>query len=116
LKELLPESAPFRRCPVQTGDDRLLGGLDLATSLAMGQPVVQRGLLSEVDGGVLVLPMAERLSSATAARIAAALDEGPITQVVMATGTLQPVIQVTVGTQVSGTVLLRLAPAALEAR
>jgi magnesium chelatase subunit D len=76
LKELLPEGAPLRRCPVQTGDDRLLGGLDLATSLAMGQPVVQRGLLSEVDGGVLVLPMAERLSSATAARIAAALDEG----------------------------------------
>ena len=62
----------------------------------------------------------------------AALDQGPITQVVMATGTLQPVIQVTVGTQVSGTVLerladfnsrvnkgqvlLRLDPAALEAR
>ncbi len=76
LKELLPEGAPLRRCPVQTGDDRLLGGLDLASSLAMGQPVVQRGLLSEVDGGVLILPMAERLSSATAARIAAALDEG----------------------------------------
>ena len=75
LKELLPEGTPLRRCPVQTGDDRLLGGLDLATSLAMGQPVVQRGLLSEVDGGVLVLPMAERLSSATAARIAAALDQ-----------------------------------------
>ena len=46
LKELLPEGAPLRRCPVQTGDDRLLGGLDLATSLAMGQPLVQRGLLS----------------------------------------------------------------------
>ena len=76
LKDLLPDGAPLRRCPVQTGDDRLLGGLDLATSLALGQPVVQRGLLSEVDGGVLVLPMAERLSSATAARIAAALDEG----------------------------------------
>ena len=76
LRELLPEGAPLRRCPVQTGDDRLLGGLDLATSLALGQPVVQRGLLSEVDGGVLVLPMAERLSTATAARIAAALDEG----------------------------------------
>ena len=49
------------------------GAVDLATSLALGQPVVQRGLLSEVDGGILVLPMAERLSSATAARIAAAL-------------------------------------------
>ena len=39
----------------------------------------------------------------------AAIDRGPITQVVMATGTLQPVVTVTVGTQVSGTVLERLA-------
>ena len=76
VAELLPDAAPMRRCPVQTGDDRLLGGLDLATSLALGRPVVQRGLLSEVDGGVLVLPMAERLTTSTAARIAAALDQG----------------------------------------
>ena len=62
----------------------------------------------------------------------ATLDEGPITQVVLATGALQPVITVTVGTQVSGTVLerkadfndrvskgqvlLRLDPVNLEAR
>jgi len=62
----------------------------------------------------------------------AALDEGPITQVVLATGALQPVVAVTVGTQVSGTVLerradfndhvskgqvlLRLDPVNLEAR
>lgn len=39
----------------------------------------------------------------------ASIDRGPITQVVMATGTLQPVITVNVGTQVSGTVLERLA-------
>src|ERR1035437_5826596 len=62
----------------------------------------------------------------------AAVDEGAITQVVLATGTLQPVITVNVGTQVSGTVLerradfndhvakgqilLRLDPANLQAR
>lgn len=62
----------------------------------------------------------------------AAIDEGAITQVVLATGTLQPVITVNVGTQVSGTVLerradfndrvtkgqilLRLDPANLQAR
>ncbi len=62
----------------------------------------------------------------------AAVDRGAITQVVLATGTLQPVITVTVGTQVSGTVqerlvdyndrvrtgqvLLRLDPKALQAR
>ena len=62
----------------------------------------------------------------------AQVDEGAITQVVLATGTLQPVITVNVGTQVSGTVLerradfndrvkkgqilLRLDPATLQAR
>ena len=62
----------------------------------------------------------------------ATVDQGAITQVVLATGTLQPVITVNVGTQVSGTVLerradfndrvtkgqvlLRLDPANLEAR
>lgn len=62
----------------------------------------------------------------------ATIDQGPITQVVLATGTLQPVITVNVGTQVSGTVLerradfndhvtkgqilLRLDPATLQAR
>lgn len=39
----------------------------------------------------------------------AAVDEGAITQVVLATGTLQPVTTVNVGTQVSGTVLERRA-------
>ena len=39
----------------------------------------------------------------------AAIDRGPITQVVLATGTLQPVITVNVGTQGSGTVMERLA-------
>jgi len=39
----------------------------------------------------------------------ATVDSGPITEVVMATGTLQPVTTITVGTQVSGTVMERLA-------
>ena len=38
----------------------------------------------------------------------APLDEGPISQVVVANGTLQPVITVTVGSSVSGTVMQRL--------
>ncbi|GIU66674.1 magnesium chelatase subunit D [Candidatus Phycosocius spiralis] len=76
LTDLLPEATPIRRCPLHIGDDRLLGGLDLATSLALGRPVVQRGLLSEADGGVLVLPMAERMQASTASRITSALDSG----------------------------------------
>lgn len=62
--------------PPHVGDDRLLGGLDLAATLAAGRPVAERGLLAAADGGVLVLPMAERHSAGTVARIAAALDLG----------------------------------------
>jgi magnesium chelatase subunit D len=74
VQTLLPSGTPWRRMPVSIADDRLLGGLDLAATLRSGQPQFTRGLLAEVDGGVLLLPMAERVPNATAARIAAALD------------------------------------------
>ncbi len=76
LRSYLPENAPMRRAPLAVGDDRLLGGLDLAATLRSGRPVAESGLLVQTHGGVLVLAMAERHSSATAARIVAALDEG----------------------------------------
>lgn len=47
-------------------------------------------------------------SPSTSAYQFAAVDEGPITQVVMANGSLQPVSTVTVGSAVSGTVVERL--------
>ena len=56
--------------------DRLLGGLDLAATLSAGRPVAQAGLMAEADGGLIVVPMAERLSPGTAARLAGALDTG----------------------------------------
>lgn len=73
LKRLLP-GAPLRRVPPTLPDERLLGGLDLAATLAAGRPVAERGVLAETDGGVLIVAMAERLPPGTAARIAAALD------------------------------------------
>lgn len=78
LREALPASAAFRRCPPGIGDDRLLGGLDLSATLASGRRVAQRGLLAEADGGLLLVPMAERLTGATAARLCAALDCGEL--------------------------------------
>lgn len=78
LRDLVPEGAPVRRVPPGIGDDRLLGGLDLAATLQARRPVVERGLLAEADGGVVVLPMAERLSPSVTARLAAALDEGVV--------------------------------------
>ncbi len=78
LRTLFDECRPWRRMPSHIGDERLLGGLDLAATLQAGRPVAQRGLLAECDGGVLLLPMAERLSAATAARLAHVLDCGEI--------------------------------------
>jgi magnesium chelatase subunit D len=74
LPALLPAGAPLRRVPLNIADGRLLGELDLAATLRAGRPLAARGLLAEADGGVLLLAMAERVSAATAARLAAVLD------------------------------------------
>ncbi|MDE2146198.1 MAG: hypothetical protein KGJ24_05875, partial [Burkholderiales bacterium] len=77
-RALLPIGVPVRRMPLHIGDDRLLGGLDLAATLRSGRPVAQRGLLTECDGGALVVAMAERLGAGQAARLAAAMDRGEL--------------------------------------
>ncbi len=74
----MPAVRPVRKLPHGTPDDRLLGGLDVAASIATGRAGMQRGLLAEADGGLLVVPMAERMTEATAARLAAALDTGQV--------------------------------------
>ncbi len=78
LRELLPPDAPWRRVPFNIGDERLLGGLDLAATLKAARPVSQRGVLAESHGGVIVLAMAERLTGATVAKLTAALDAGEV--------------------------------------
>lgn len=78
LRAWLPEGAPWRRIPLHVTDGRLLGGLDLTATLRTGRPVAERGLLCESDGGVVLLPMAERLASGTAGRLAAVLDSGEV--------------------------------------
>jgi magnesium chelatase subunit D len=78
LVSLLPEQTPVRRVPSGITDDRLLGGLDLAATLQARRPVVERGLLAEADGGLILLPMAERLSPTAVARLTAVLDTGEV--------------------------------------
>jgi magnesium chelatase subunit D len=78
VRRMLPAGTPWRRVPLHVNDGRLLGGLDLAATLKAGRPVAERGLLAEADGGVLLLPTAERVSAATAARLTAALDAGEV--------------------------------------
>jgi magnesium chelatase subunit D len=75
---LMPAGSPIRRLPVSVGDDRLVGGLDLAATLSTGRPVRKTGVLAESHGGAVIAAMAERMDAATAARIAAALDRGAV--------------------------------------
>ena len=75
---LLPAGAPIRRAPLGVADDALFGGLDLAATLRFGRAIATSGLLAQCDGGILVLPMAERVSGACAARIAGVLDRGEV--------------------------------------
>jgi magnesium chelatase subunit D len=74
LRALLPETMPWRRMPSHINDEALLGGLDLAATLAAGRPVAQAGLLAQAEGGIVVAAMAERIAPALASRLAAALD------------------------------------------
>lgn len=78
LKSGMPRDAPFRRLPLHAGDDRLLGGLDLAATLAASKPIAERGVLAACDGGVAVLAMAERMSAGVAARLCAVLDTAEV--------------------------------------
>ena len=74
LKYCLGPEFLSRKLPLNIADDRLFGGLDLSATLQAGRPIFNRGLLAEVNGGLLIVPMAERLSRGLAARIAAVMD------------------------------------------
>jgi magnesium chelatase subunit D len=75
---LLHPGAPWRKLPAGISDERMIGGLDLAATLAVGRPILSRGVLAEADGGALLVPMAERLPRHAVAYLCAALDEGDI--------------------------------------
>jgi magnesium chelatase subunit D len=73
---LCPTGTALRRIAGGTPLSRLTGGLDIASTIELGRPVVERGVLSGADGGTLVLAMAERLDPCAAALIGLALDHG----------------------------------------
>lgn len=75
-ERMAAEGRAWRRMPGHVDDERLLGGIDIAASLAAGKPVAQSGLLEEAAGGALVAPMAERIDDSVAGRLAQALDDG----------------------------------------
>lgn len=76
LSSCFAPGVPMTRIAAGIADSRLTGGLDVGRTLERGAPVVERGVLSAADGGVVVLAMAERLAASSAGIIAATMDSG----------------------------------------
>lgn len=75
---LFASDIPILRLPSSVSEARLVGGIELAATLASGKPVFEQGLLAKAHGGVLIAGMAERMERPVAARLEAALDTGRV--------------------------------------
>jgi magnesium chelatase subunit D len=73
-KDAIGKFGPVAKIPSNVDTERLLGGLDLTATLASGQSVLREGLLASAAGGVVILPMAERIAANVAAHVAQAMD------------------------------------------
>ncbi|AMW04595.1 magnesium chelatase subunit D [Gemmatimonas phototrophica] len=79
VRAWLPRGAPMRRVPSSVTADRLYGGVDLAATLSAGKIVAEKGVLAGADGGVVVVPMAERLNVSARTAVCEVLDYGEVT-------------------------------------
>ncbi len=78
LRSLLPPETPMRKLPMGVTADRLLGGPDLAATLAQGRRVVRGGVVHETHGGILLVPSLERVTLEVASALLGALDHGQV--------------------------------------
>ena len=74
LQALQNSSVKTVKLPGSIDLERLLGGIDLSTTLQTGQLHMQNGLLQQAHQGVVCISMAERFPSALDAPIAQAMD------------------------------------------
>lgn len=79
VRAWLPRGAPMRRVPSSVTADRLYGGVDLAATLSAGKIVAEKGVLAGADGGIVVVPMAERLNVSARTAVCEVLDFGEVT-------------------------------------
>lgn len=79
-------TGPVIKIPSNVDAERLLGGLDLAATLSAGKGVMRSGLLTNAAGGVVILPMAERIAASVAAHIAQAMDTGDMAVILLDDG------------------------------
>ncbi len=78
LQALGAQAPKLVRAPGSVDTPRWLGGLDLAATLQTGRLEEQPGLLRQADGGLLCLPMAERLDLALASSLCQTLDRAGV--------------------------------------
>ncbi len=76
--QVLMQKDVVKRVPCNIADARLLGGLDLTATLALGKPVADHGLLAQCDGGIAVFPMAERMPLSMAGKLSFVIDTGEV--------------------------------------
>jgi magnesium chelatase subunit D len=83
LTSLLPATAdhaavPFIELPLNSTEDRLLGGIDIERTVSAGTRNYSAGLLAEADGGVLLVDDINLLDEGLSAHVAAALESGQL--------------------------------------
>jgi len=76
--DLLPVDTPFVELPLNVTEDRLIGGIDLESTLATGQRVVQRGLLAQAHGGVLNIDAINLLDAGAVSQVVDVLSRGEV--------------------------------------
>ena len=74
LQNSIAGQIPYRKIPPQTDELALLGGIDIFQTLQFQKKVYSQGILEQINVGILVLTMAERLERHTAALITQAFD------------------------------------------
>ncbi len=76
LAALKSAGLTMRKLPAHVDDERLLGGVDIAASLAAGKAISQAGILTEAAcaRAALLVPMAERMPDALAGKLSQVFD------------------------------------------
>ena len=74
LRAIANSDLSFRRVPGSVSSEHLLGGMDLTATLASGRSVHRNGILAESNGGIIIVPMADRMEMSAACSIASAFD------------------------------------------
>lgn len=82
-QETLTKIGPVARIPLNIDSERLLGGLDLSATFIAGRRIMRAGLLDDCIGGVIILPMAERVTRDIACQIAQVMDGGRIAVILL---------------------------------